>query len=142
MNKGNLTRNGVHLQEHEFSTINALLESGYNIELIPPSQIKGMYLPDININGISWEIKAPKGNSRNTIKHSFQNALHQSQNIILDLRRCKLQQSIAIKEAELHFKLSKRVQRMKIIIYDEQSLRNPAEKHSIKPFVILDYKKK
>ena len=117
MKEGKLKQNGVHLQEHEYSTIKALLENGLDIELIPPSQIKGMYLPDININGIPWEIKAPKGNGRNTIKHSFQNALNQSHNIILDLRRCRVPQSIAIREAELHFRLSRRAHRMKIIVY-------------------------
>ena len=67
-----------------------------------------------------WEIKAPTGNEKNTIKHTLQNASHQSNNVIVDLRRCKLNQDQAIKELEQRFNLSKRIRRMKIITNDEK----------------------
>lgn len=40
MEKGKLKQNGVHLEEHEYNTVKYLLESGYDVELIPPSKIK------------------------------------------------------------------------------------------------------
>jgi hypothetical protein len=46
MNKGKLIQNGVHLQEHEYATVKFFLELGYDIELIPPSQIKSLHSPD------------------------------------------------------------------------------------------------
>ncbi len=135
---GTLKQNGVHLKEHEYATIKVFLESGCNIELIPPSNIKGLHLPDIYINGVPWEIKAPEGSGRKTIKHNIQQALHQSPNIILDLRRCKLDPELAVKESEREFFLSKRASRMKLILFDRNS-RN--DTRTADGHIILDYKK-
>lgn len=52
--------------------------------------------PDIDVNGIKWEIKSPKGNSKKTIDNNLRTARKQSHNIILDLRRAKLHQSKAM----------------------------------------------
>ncbi|MBO4506416.1 MAG: hypothetical protein J5728_08335 [Lachnospiraceae bacterium] len=142
MKEGKLTQNGVHLQEHEYSTIKALLEHGLDVELIPPSQIKGYYNPDIIINGISWEIKAPEGNGRNTMKHNIQHALIQSHNIILDMRRCKLDPTTAIKSAEREFYHSKRTRRMKIILFDPHINTTSKSRSTEKKYIILDYTKK
>lgn len=61
MAKGILKTNGVHLQRHEYETVQILIENGFDIELIPgPSvSIKGLQIPDIMINDMPWEIKAP-----------------------------------------------------------------------------------
>ena len=115
MEVGNLKTNGVHLAEHEYATIKLLLSLGYDIELIPTSQVKGMRTPDISINGVLWEIKSPTGNSKNTIKHTLQNASHQANNVIVDLRRCKLAEEQAIKDLEQRYRLSKRIRRMKMV---------------------------
>ena len=45
MEKGKLKQNGVHLEEHEYNTVKYLLESGYDVELIPPSKIKHLQMP-------------------------------------------------------------------------------------------------
>lgn len=120
MEVGNLKTNGVHLAEHEYATIKFLLSLGYDIELIPTSQVKGMRTPDISINGVLWEIKSPTGNSKNTIKHTLQNASHQANNVIVDVRRCKLAEEQAIKDLEQRYRLSKRIRRMKIVTKDEK----------------------
>lgn len=49
-----------------------------------------MKSPDLNIKGETWELKSPTGNSKNTIANNFKYARKQSTNIIIDLRRCKL----------------------------------------------------
>ena len=119
MKKGNLTQNGVHLKEHEYATVRLLLEAGYDVELIPPSKIKGLKMPDIMLSGVAWEMKSPEGNGRRTLQNTFQTAAHQSNSIIIDLRRCVIPETSAIKELEKQFKLSKRIRRMKIIKKDE-----------------------
>ena len=119
MEKGKIITNGVHLEDHEFDTVKLLRDQGLDIELIPQSQIKGLRRPDIVFQGISWEMKSPKGNGRNTIKHTIQNAGHQSSNIIVDLRRCRLSTDDAVKELEYYFKISKRIRRLKIIVDSE-----------------------
>ena len=45
---------------------------------------------------------------------------HQSNNIIVDLRRCGLPQDHAIRELEQRFELSKRLRNMMIITNDEK----------------------
>lgn len=122
MEKGKLKQNRVHLEDHEYKTVKLLLEHGYDIELIPPMQVKGMNTPDIQFDGIVWEIKSPTGGGKHTIKHNIQNAKRQSRNVIIDLRRCGLPEERAIKESEHHFSLSKRLQRMKIITKSEEIL--------------------
>ena len=124
MKKGILIQNKVHLKEHEYNTVKLVLENGYDIELIPPSAIKGLRMPDIMMKGVPWEIKSPEGNGKNTIKNTVQNASHQSENIIIDLRRTKISQEQALKEIERYFRLSKRLRRIIIITKDEIILDN------------------
>lgn len=122
MEKGKLKQNGVHLQEHEYATVKLLLENGYDIELIPPSQIKGLHLPDIMMQGIPWEIKSPKGKGKNTIRHTFLNGGLQSCNIIIDLRRTKMSTDQALKEIRYYFRLSKTIRRVMVILDSKEIL--------------------
>ncbi|MCR5503935.1 MAG: hypothetical protein K6F53_13105 [Lachnospiraceae bacterium] len=115
MSKGTLKQNGVHLQDHEYVTVRLLLDKGYDIELIPKSQIKKYRQPDIMMGGIAWEIKAPIGTGKKNIENIMQGAAEQSRSIIVDLFRSKMPEEEAIKGYEQYFKLSKRVKRMKII---------------------------
>lgn len=120
MQSGKLITNGVHLQTHEFHTVNVLIHNGFNVELIPPSQIPGVHLPDIMLNNLPREIKAPDGGSRNTIRHNLQNALRQSSNIIIDLFRCKLTDDKAIAEIKHQFLFVKAIKRIIIIKKNEE----------------------
>ena len=115
MPKGILIQNGVHLEKHEYETVKILLNHGFNIELIPPSRIKNLRMPDITLNGLAWEIKSPIGNGRKTIKNIIQTATHQSENIIIDLRRIKMPEENAMKEIERYFTFSKRIKHIMII---------------------------
>ena len=119
MKKGILKTNGVHLQAHEYHTVKILLDSGSSIELVPTTQIKGLKMPDMMVDGIPWEIKAPEGNGKNTIQHNLKYAAHQSENVIVDLFRCKLEEEVALKEIQHHFNLSKRIRRLKVVTKSE-----------------------
>ncbi len=115
MKKGILKQNGVHLQDHEYATVKLLLEKGYDIELIPPSQIKNLRMPDIMMCELPWEMKAPEGKSKYTAQNIIQDAAKQAQNVIIDLRRCKLSEEKAISDFDREFNKSKHMKRMKII---------------------------
>ena len=115
MKKGKLKQNGVHLQDHEYNTVRFLLENGYDVELIPPSQINKLRQPDIMMGGVAWEIKAPIGTGRKNIENILQSASGQSRNIIIDLFRSKMSEDDAIKGYEQFFNQSKRIKRMIII---------------------------
>ena len=70
MHKGIITPNGVVLQEHESATVVFLTDLGYDIELIPRSQTEGVHKPDIIMDGLMWEMKAPKGDGKWVITKS------------------------------------------------------------------------
>lgn len=120
--QGKLTQNHVHLKEHEYATVKLFLEQGYDVELIPPSRIKGLRMPDIMLQGVPWEMKSPQGDGKKTIKNTIQNASHQSEYIIVDLRRCKISDDKALKDIDRYFKLSRRLKRLKVVTKDQKIL--------------------
>ena len=122
MEKGKLKQNGVHLKEHEYKTVKFFLERGIDVELIPTSSIKNLRMLDIMMQGVAWEMKSPEGKGKNTIRNTIQNGEHQSSSLIIGLRRIKVDEKVAIKELEMHFKLSKRIRRLRIITADEELL--------------------
>ena len=122
MKKGTLIQNGVHLKEHEYKTVKLFLENGFDVELVPASNIKGLKMPDIMLQGIPWEMKSPEGDGKRTIKNTVQNASHQSENIIIDLQRCKTDEERALREIDRYFRLSRRLKRLKVITKDKRIL--------------------
>ncbi len=54
-----------------------LTELGYDIELIPPSNIPNVRMPDFKMKNLKWEMKNPKGKSHSTLEHAFQTAVEQ-----------------------------------------------------------------
>ena len=60
--------------------------------------------PDVDIDGIKWEIKSPLGDGKRTIDNNFSEARGQSKNIVIDLRRTKMHQAKA--SARIRYYLS------------------------------------
>ncbi len=115
MKKGKITPNGVVLEKHEYKTILLLTEMGIDVELIPKSNIKNVHTPDIRINRLEWEMKAPLGEGNQLMENTIQRALRQSQNVIVDLRHTKRHQAKCLKELEKQFISKKGIKRLKII---------------------------
>ena len=113
--KGKITPNGVVLKNHENATVVFLTELGYDVELIPVSNIKGIHTPDIKINGIEWEIKTPLGEGKYLISNTIQKAVKQSHNVIVDLRWTRRHQTRCLRELENEFNKSRSLKRLMII---------------------------
>ena len=122
MERGKLTQNRVHLQDHEWKTVKFFLEQGKDIELIPKSQIAGFHLGDFMMDGLPWEVKAPIGDGKKNIENKFSEAAQQSSNIIIDLHRSKMKEADAFKGYVKEFKKTKSVRRMKIITKSREVL--------------------
>lgn len=122
LRKGKIIPNGVSLEKHEYDTILFLTMIGNDIELIPPSNTPGVRTPDFKMNGVEWEMKSPNGNSRSTIEHAFQIASHQSQNIIIDLRRTKIPDSRALHLLGKLMKTSRRAKRLGVVSKEQKLL--------------------
>lgn len=115
MKKGKIIPNGVILEKHEYKTILLFTEMGFDVELIPKSNIRGVHTPDIKMGGFRWEMKAPLGGGNQLMENTIQRALKQSQNIIVDLRHTKRHQTKCLKELEKQFKSKKDIKYLKII---------------------------
>lgn len=115
MKQGKITPNGVILYPHELKTVVLLTEIGLDIILIPKSNKYGEHSPDIKIGNLEWKIKCPKGQGKYLIQNTLHKAAHQSENIIIDLRRIKLKQENSLSKIEQTFRTSKRIKRIKVI---------------------------
>ena len=113
--KGKIKPNGVVLEAHELATVVFFTELGHDIELIPKSNVEGLHLPDIVMDGLKWEIKSPKGDGRWVIMNTLQSAAKQSENVIIDLRRIKLSQEKCLLSLNREFEHSKKIKRMLVI---------------------------
>lgn len=56
--------------------------------------------PDFTFCDISWELKSPEGNGAKTIDNILRDATKQSENIIINLRSCKMDQRRAFGRVE------------------------------------------
>ena len=122
MKKGKITPNGVVLKTHENATAVFLTEQGFDVELIPTSNIEGVHTPDIKMNGLKWEMKAPLGEGNQLMENTIQRALKQSQNIIIDLRHTKRHQTKCLRELERQFLSKKGIKRSKVITKSGKTL--------------------
>lgn len=122
MKIGHLSQNGVHLMEHEWKTVKYFLELGKDIELLPKSEIKDYHQGDFVMDGVAWETKAPIGKGKYTVQNKIQEAVQQSSNVIIDLRRSKMIEDRAIKAYKQEFQKNKGLRRMKIIKKDGEML--------------------
>ena len=93
---------------YDFEMSAALLVANYfktDVVFLRPIPLKS---PDLKINGEIWELKSPIGKSKNTIHNNIKGARKQSTNIIIDLRRCKMNKSKALSRIRDAYKKRKR----------------------------------
>lgn len=90
-------------EKHELRTAKFFADRGKDVVFICPSSIPEVYRPDIRMDGVEWEIKAPTGNGRKTIKRNIHKAAKQSKFIIFDLRRIALSEAQCIAQLEREF---------------------------------------
>ncbi|MCL1901585.1 MAG: hypothetical protein FWG57_08980 [Endomicrobia bacterium] len=106
---------GVFPELHELETARFFNKLGKDVEFLVPSYTKNSKTPDIKMDNILWEMKAPKGGSNRTIENNLRAALKQSANLILDLRRIKLNERKALFQINRAFKLSKKIIRVLVV---------------------------
>lgn len=126
---GKTKRNGtitipadVFPEKHELLTANYFIHLGKDVEFLSPINRKGAKTPDIKVDGLLWEIKAPKSAGSRTLENAFRAALRQSPNVIFDLQRTKMHQKKCIAELTRQFELSKKAKRLIIIRKSRQSI--------------------
>lgn len=93
---GNLDLGGVRgIKEHELATARRLADLGHEVRFLAPSTTEGERMPDILLDGVRWEMKAPAAASRNAITQNIRKARGQSDRIILDTTRSGADRELA-----------------------------------------------
>jgi hypothetical protein len=110
-------------ERHELETADYLANLGYDIKFNAPQNSPNVHTPDIFMDGVSWEIKCPKGKSKRTIEYNFRKAKQQAENIIFDLRRINISEDKCVPELKLRFAQKRDVKRLLIIKKNGESLR-------------------
>ena len=77
-----------------------------DVVFLRPTPMKS---PDLEISGKIWELKSPIGNSKNTMHNNFKEARRKTKNIVIDLRRCKMNEVNAL--ARIRTEIKKRKHR-------------------------------
>ena len=117
-----ISKLNVPPEKHELETARYFATRGYDIEFIPPSNIPEVHRPDILMLGIEWEIKCPIGKGRNTISRNIKQAVKQSENIIIDLRRIALPEKQCIIQIEKQVHERRSIKRILVIKKDQELL--------------------
>lgn len=109
-------------EKHELMTASFLSNRGYDIEFISPSQIKGSRTADIIMSNLLWEMKSPISDGKRSLEHTMRDALRQSENIILDLRRLKISTEKAISQIGYVVHKVKKIKRCLLITKSNELL--------------------
>ena len=85
------TNHPNHPEPHEVD-VAFILARHYRctVEFLVPVDDYMRKTADLKMLGVTWEVKSPTGNSKSTIGAQFRRASRQSNNIVLDTRRTKL----------------------------------------------------
>lgn len=84
-----IIQSGANVWPHELKTAEALAAAGYSVEFIPRNNNRYDKSADVLMDGIIWEMKAPKSDKLHMVEQNLRRALKQSSNIIFDSRRMK-----------------------------------------------------
>lgn len=115
---------GATLQEHELATADRLAEEGMQVFMLPIDNTPGVKNPDAEVDGVVWEFKAPRGSSPSTIQSQFKRAGKQAERLVLDLRRCGLEDSKALADIERRFYGRKTLREVIVIDHDANLYRH------------------
>lgn len=104
---------GVNVWQHELETAHALARVGYVVEFLPTKNHNQAKSPDILMNGVKWEIKAPRVGKLSAVERNLKRAYRQSGNIIFDSHRMgRLPDKSIQKELIKQFGLTKKMKRL------------------------------
>ena len=108
--------NGVNVWPHEFESAKVLIKYGHTVEFIKAADQKGKQTADCLIDGITWEMKAPKSSSIKAVERNLKRGKWQSSCIVFDSRRMKYVPDKAIeRELRKRFIEIKEIKKIKFI---------------------------
>ena len=113
---------GASPEPHEIQTALFLKKHGKDIKFLAPQNRDHIKTPDIAMDGLKWEIKAPISNGSRVVEHALRSATRQSPNVIIDLRRGKMPDTRALRQISHEAKKRKTTLRKLLIITKAQNI--------------------
>ncbi|MCR5399949.1 MAG: hypothetical protein K6E68_10520 [Lachnospiraceae bacterium] len=107
---------------HELAIAELFAQQGKDVVFLKPSNIPGVYIPDIVVDGLEWEMKSPEGKGERTIRRNLHKASTQSRNIIFDLSRIGISEDKCIKELKNAFNSSQHIRNMIIVTKSKEMI--------------------
>lgn len=95
---------------HELETARALARVGHSVEFMSRTEGNLVKSPDIVMDGIAWEMKAPKSSGERHLDRVLRRAPKQSPNIIIDALRME-----SARDAEVQKQLLKLSRKIKAV---------------------------
>ena len=111
-----IIQSGANVWPHEMKTAEALAATGYSIEFVRRSEEQRVTSADVIIDGVVWEMKAPKASNMKAVEKNLRKAMDQSDCVIFDSRRMKGIPDYAI-ERELRVCATGRVKKRRRLLF-------------------------
>lgn len=105
---------------YDFEMSAALIVANHfktDVVFLRPGPMKS---PDLLLKQEIWELKSPRGNSKNTIHNIFVTSRKQSYNVIIDLRRCRMNEQKAFARIRDAFN-KRRHKRCQLLVITKQN---------------------
>lgn len=83
-------------QAHEWVSYIRLAQNGHYISIRKTSDVDGRKNPDLNLDGVVSELKAPVGESPDALRRNLRVAKRQSRSIVIDLYRSPIEEDVAL----------------------------------------------
>jgi hypothetical protein len=106
---------GLIPEKHELETASYFAAQGKDVEFQLPTRTKGAKTPDVQIDGVLYEMKCPFGKGKRTIQTCLQRASRQSANIIMDLRHTPLKTDYCLAILKREFQLRTNLKKLLVI---------------------------
>ena len=115
---------GAKPEPHELDTAFYFIKTGKQVKFLAPINQNRVKTPDIEMDGLKWEIKSPVNAGKRTMEEAFRQALKQSPNIVFDLRRSRASDTANVRNIERQIKLvrGKELKRVIVITKKQQRL--------------------
>jgi hypothetical protein len=113
---------GRRPSNEEFAAAEIFAKLGHNIEFLPENRTKGVKSADIQMDGVTWEIKTPIGKGKRTVEKQFHRASGQSRSIIIDSRECDIDEEKFRKTVEKEWEKRRLIKRIILIEKDGKTL--------------------
>lgn len=110
----------VGIRPHELCTARSLAKAGHEVVFLKKSDVEHRKTPDILMDGVPWEMKAPIAPNARALDRNVRRALRQSSRIVIDARRIKkLPDSVVERELRKYAREMQSIKAMLMIDHHE-----------------------